>query len=305
MQNHTAGSSEADIAGNSNHSPDRSRFRGPPLPLSPSVPTTTTSTSSYPPPFPFQQTSSPTVSSQPPLTRAQRTDEARTAFTAALRSAGSYLDSELQARARDLHANAAALEKQDQDLREQTEAIREENDGLEEQIREQRQGLLDLNLQTRLEIEQQRLGPDGKSNASVEGEAEASNVNDLGALGITSLGDIGDLDQFLKGLEKDMLVLEETVRIVEEGTEPEAAQETITDEVHEAGEFEVRESLDQGPQIDHREMLKGKELEVEQHPDLRPPGSESTQVEGTRPVEHPTGIREHEATGTPESTAAT
>lgn len=297
MQNHITGSSEADVVGHPNQSPDRSRFRGPPLPLSPSVPTTTTSTSSYPPPFSFQQTSSPTVSSQPPLTRAQRTDEARTAFTAALRSAGSYLDSELQARARDLHANAAALEKQDQDLREQTEAIKEENDRLEEQIREQRQGLLDLNLQTRLDIEQQRLGSDGKSNASAEGEAEASDVDNVGALGIASLGDIGDLDQFLKGLEKDMLVLEETVRIVEEGDDPEAAEETVTGEVPEAGEFGVEGGSNEGPQINDEKMLKGKEPEVEQNPDLHPQESESVQVEATRSIELSTRVREQEAAG--------
>lgn len=51
----------------------------------------------------------------------QQVDEARTAFTASLLSAGtSTVQSDLQARAGDLHANAAAIDKQERDLLRET-----------------------------------------------------------------------------------------------------------------------------------------------------------------------------------------
>ncbi|KAL8789483.1 MAG: hypothetical protein Q9213_001096 [Squamulea squamosa] len=57
----------------------------------------------------------------PPAPSPQQVDEARTAFTASLLSAGtSTVQSDLQARASDIHANAAAIDKQEQELLKET-----------------------------------------------------------------------------------------------------------------------------------------------------------------------------------------
>lgn len=59
----------------------------------------------------------------------QQIDEARTAFTASLLSAGtSTVQSDLQARAGDLHANAAAIDKQEQELLKETKNLGNESD---------------------------------------------------------------------------------------------------------------------------------------------------------------------------------
>ncbi|KAL9033795.1 MAG: hypothetical protein Q9180_005759, partial [Flavoplaca navasiana] len=58
----------------------------------------------------------------------QQVDEARTAFTASLLSAGtSTVQSDLQARAGDLHANAAAIDKQEQELLKETKNLGKES----------------------------------------------------------------------------------------------------------------------------------------------------------------------------------
>ncbi|KAL8642007.1 MAG: hypothetical protein Q9226_008558 [Calogaya cf. arnoldii] len=59
----------------------------------------------------------------------QQVEEARTAFTASLLSAGtSTVQSDLQARAGDLHANAAAIDKQEQELLKETRNLGKESD---------------------------------------------------------------------------------------------------------------------------------------------------------------------------------
>lgn len=59
----------------------------------------------------------------------QQTAEARTAFTASLLSAGtSTVQSDLQNRATDIHANAAAIDKQEQELLRQTKNLGKESD---------------------------------------------------------------------------------------------------------------------------------------------------------------------------------
>ncbi|KAL8883619.1 MAG: hypothetical protein Q9215_008129 [Flavoplaca cf. flavocitrina] len=58
----------------------------------------------------------------------QQVDEARTAFTASLLSTGtSTVQSDLQARAGDLHANAAAIDKQEQELLKETKNLGKES----------------------------------------------------------------------------------------------------------------------------------------------------------------------------------
>ncbi|KAL8821618.1 MAG: hypothetical protein Q9223_000361 [Gallowayella weberi] len=83
-------------------------------------------------PLPIQPTStSPTLPIQPNSTAPtpQQVNEARTAFTASLLSAGtSTVQSDLQARAGDLHANAAAIDKQEQELLKETMNLGKESD---------------------------------------------------------------------------------------------------------------------------------------------------------------------------------
>ncbi|KAI4251548.1 MAG: hypothetical protein LQ352_004784 [Teloschistes flavicans] len=59
----------------------------------------------------------------------RQTTEAREAFTASLLSAGtSTVQSDLQNRATDLHANAAAIDRQEQELLKQTKNLGKESD---------------------------------------------------------------------------------------------------------------------------------------------------------------------------------
>lgn len=78
---------------------------------------------------------------------AQRTKEARDAFTASLKSEGAIIDAELQARAKNIHANSKALTKQEDDLRKQTKALSKESDSLQKLVdktNKELQGLGDL-----------------------------------------------------------------------------------------------------------------------------------------------------------------
>ncbi|TEA21025.1 hypothetical protein C8034_v007522 [Colletotrichum sidae] len=95
--------------------------------------------------------------------------EARDAVVASI---GNMLDGELQTRARMLHANAAALDKQERDVVKATDALRKENDKL----------------------------------ARLAGDA-ARRVKEL-----------GNVQNWAEVLERDFLVLEETFRLVREGS---------------------------------------------------------------------------------------
>lgn len=66
-----------------------------------------------------------------PATPSQRTEEAKDAFIASLNNAGTSIDAELQARAKNIHANAKALAKQDDDLRKDTKGLAKESDSLQ------------------------------------------------------------------------------------------------------------------------------------------------------------------------------
>ncbi|OHE93225.1 hypothetical protein CORC01_11450 [Colletotrichum orchidophilum] len=99
----------------------------------------------------------------------QHISEARAAVVASI---GNMLDGELQSRARMLHANAAALDKQERDVVRATEALRKENDKL----------------------------------AKFSGDA-ARRVKEL-----------GNVQNWAEVLERDFLVLQETFRLVREGS---------------------------------------------------------------------------------------
>ncbi|GFG14707.1 biogenesis of lysosome-related organelles complex 1 subunit 1 [Aspergillus udagawae] len=93
-----------------------------------------------PPPPPPPQQSSPTSSPTP----SQRTLEAKAAFTASLRSAGANYDAELRDRARTLHENAAALDKQEAELRRTTAELGRQNEQWEKVAETAREGLKEI-----------------------------------------------------------------------------------------------------------------------------------------------------------------
>lgn len=98
------------------------------------------------------------------------TTEAHAAFTASLKSVASNHDAELQERARNLHANAAALSKQESSLQKATADLARQNEGWTAVAEEARVGLKE----------------------------------------------IGDVQNWAEIIERELLVLGETVRLVEE-----------------------------------------------------------------------------------------
>lgn len=99
--------------------------------------------------------------------------EARSAVMASLESEGSHYDMKLQARARDLHANAAVIAKQEADLKKQTAELAKENKKWQKELDKATKGL----------------------------------------------NQYGDLQNWAETMERDFLVLEETLRLVE-GRQP-------------------------------------------------------------------------------------
>ena len=82
-----------------------------------------------------------------PASSAQRTKEAKDAFTASLNSVGASIDAELQARAKNIHSNAKALTKQEDNLRKETKSLAKENDSLQkllDKTKKEVRGLDDL-----------------------------------------------------------------------------------------------------------------------------------------------------------------
>lgn len=100
---------------------------------------------------------------------ARRTAEARAAVTASLSSVGSSVDAGLRARAKDLHANEAAILKQEKELAKQTAALKKEA------------------------VQWQKL-------------ADTSTKQ---------LNQIGDIQNWAEMIERDLLVVEETLRLAE------------------------------------------------------------------------------------------
>ncbi|KAE8358702.1 hypothetical protein BDV27DRAFT_169252 [Aspergillus caelatus] len=130
---------------------------------SPPPPTTTTTTSQT---TPTEQTTTTTT----PEATDQRTAEAKTAFTASLRSVGANYETALRDRARTLHENSTVLDKQEADVRRATEQLAKQNDQLAKVADQARDGLKE----------------------------------------------IGDVQNWAELIERDLLIVEETVRLAEE-----------------------------------------------------------------------------------------
>ena len=110
------------------------------------------------------------MSSPPTAATAQQQREARAAVLASLSSIGTSIDTDLRTRTADLHANSAAITKQEKELARQTAALRKESDKWQK----------------------------------------------LGDTSTKKLNEIGDVQNWAEMLERDLLVLEETVRLVDE-----------------------------------------------------------------------------------------
>ena len=95
--------------------------------------------------------------------------EARNAVTASLQSTGKSIDGEMRIRAADLHANSAAIEKQEKELIKQTAALAKES-------------------------------------------AKYQKVLDTST---KKLNEIGDVQNWAEVMERDLLVIEETLRLAE------------------------------------------------------------------------------------------
>lgn len=64
-------------------------------------------------------------------TQEQRTQEAKDAFIASLKSTGSTIDKELRTRAEIIHSNAKGLDKQDKQLQKDTKQLSKDSDAME------------------------------------------------------------------------------------------------------------------------------------------------------------------------------
>ncbi|KAH7561813.1 hypothetical protein BM1_02917 [Bipolaris maydis] len=110
--------------------------------------------------------SSPGASSEE---TARRQAEARAAVTASLASVGASVDNEMRTRTADLHANSAAIAKQEKELAKQTAALAKQ----------------------RAEWDKLLQG------------------------GTKKLNEVGDIQNWAEMIERDLLVLEETMRLVD------------------------------------------------------------------------------------------
>jgi hypothetical protein len=110
----------------------------------------------------------------PPASQAQRTAEAKAAFTASLNSVGSNLDADLQSRARNIHANSKALSKQEQGVDKEIKKLSKQSDQMQKVV-------------------------DKTKNDLKEFDSLQSFETDFGV-----------------DLERELMLIEETLRIVEE-----------------------------------------------------------------------------------------
>ncbi|KAL1884544.1 hypothetical protein Plec18167_002134 [Paecilomyces lecythidis] len=146
---------------------------------------------------------------------AQRTAEARTAFTASLNSVGSNLDAELRSRAANLHSNAAALNKQENELQRATAGLAKQNDQWQKVADQAREGLKEIgDVQNWAElIERDLLIVEETLRLAEEEEGEEQEVGEDGG----AVGDGVDLRKKQKGKGKARVVVDEDGEEGDEG----------------------------------------------------------------------------------------
>jgi ABC-type transporter Mla subunit MlaD len=81
----------------------------------------------------------------PPASQAQRTAEAKAAFTASLNSVGSNLDADLQSRARNIHANSKALSNQEQSVDKEIKKLAKQSDQMQKVVDKTKNDLAEFN----------------------------------------------------------------------------------------------------------------------------------------------------------------
>ena len=79
-----------------------------------------------------------------PVSQEQRTQEAKEAFQAHLKSSGAAIDNELQERAKIIHANAKELDKQDKQAKKHTKQLNKESDAMEKFLTKSRKAMPDI-----------------------------------------------------------------------------------------------------------------------------------------------------------------
>ena len=77
----------------------------------------------------------------PSVSQEQRTAQAKAAFEESLKSTGSAVDNELQARAKIIHANAKGLDKQDKQVLKDTKQLTRETDSMEKFLAKSRKAM--------------------------------------------------------------------------------------------------------------------------------------------------------------------
>ena len=77
----------------------------------------------------------------PPVSQEQRTQQAKEAFQASLKSTGASVDHELHARAKVIHANAQEIDKQDKKLQKDTKQLAKESDALDKFLAKSRNAM--------------------------------------------------------------------------------------------------------------------------------------------------------------------
>lgn len=79
-----------------------------------------------------------------PVSQEQRTQEAKEAFQAHLKSSGAAIDNELQERAKIIHANAKELDKQDKQVKKEIKQLNKEGDAMEKFLTKSKKAMPDI-----------------------------------------------------------------------------------------------------------------------------------------------------------------
>lgn len=77
-------------------------------------------------------------------TQDQRTQEAKDAFIASLKSTGSTIDKEFRGRAENIHSNAKGLDKQDKEVQKDTKQLSKDSDAVEKFLTKSQKAIPDV-----------------------------------------------------------------------------------------------------------------------------------------------------------------
>jgi hypothetical protein len=141
--------------------------------------------------------------------------EARRVLEASMNNIGSSLDNDLKSRATTLHANSAALDKQQKQLIKETANLKKQTDALVKVANE----------------------------------------------GMKGLKETGDVQNWAEVLEREFLVLEETMRLVEEGSSSESGWSSDGEERRQAPGKDDERDVDMGGMHQEKERIDDGQLQ--------------------------------------------